>query len=58
MKKPFMLTLNIEHSRQNNTAEILETVELGEFKSEAEAREILETILDAAGFEEEEEVED
>ncbi len=55
MKNKFLLTLNIEQSRANDTSEILETVELGTFRSEDEAREILETILEAADFEEEEE---
>jgi hypothetical protein len=46
----FVLSLYLERIQPHIT-EIMDTVELGEFSTEAEAREALELILDAADLE-------
>lgn len=54
MKKPsFILTLCVERLRNNSTTEIVDSVSLGEFENESEAREALEEILENAGLVEE-----
>lgn len=52
----FSLTLSLERSGSTpDLAEIMETVELGTFETEDEARECLQAILDAAEIEVEDE---
>lgn len=50
-KKKFRILLSVEKSL-NGTHEIVEEVELGEFPTEEKACEVLEDLLEAAGFEE------
>ncbi len=55
MKAAYCLTINLEHQNAPKISQILETIELGEFETEDEAREALEQIMEAADMEFEEE---
>jgi len=54
VSETYVLLINIEHQISPTVSAVVETVELGTFSSEQEARELLEEILDAAEFEDEE----
>lgn len=54
----YLLLLQIENQISPTVSAIVETVELGSFPSEKEARELLEEILEANDFEAEDEADD
>lgn len=51
----YLLTINLEEQTAIDATRILETIEVADFETEAEARECLDQILTDAGLEDEEE---